>query len=198
MVLKKYVLSFLIVPLLIMAGCAGTNNADSDRTEEADNDLDEFMEPAQSNGDLNGQLGYVNYNKDELEMTDDQPQVVTVNRQKMADTISRMILTYEGFEQVATLVTDDEVLIAYQKPDDLDRNKAASIVKKTGLSILPRFYDIYVSDQAVSFRDIQSLQNSTTLNDNYEQTLENIINDMKKHPQGEYVSENNNMENENK
>src|SRR5699024_11426485 len=56
-------------------------------------------------------LGYVNYTKDQFKNERDRNQAINMDRNKMADTIARIILRNDGFEEIATLVTDEEVLI---------------------------------------------------------------------------------------
>jgi hypothetical protein len=148
-----------------------------------------------NNGNLNGntmdnyernrddQLGYVRYNKDQVNTEGNYE--TKIDREAMSDTITKMILSYEQFEDAATLVSDDEVLVAYQKPADMDRNEAADMVKKTAASLVPRFYEIYVSDQEEAFDEIQSLNNSSVNDRNYDNVLEDIIKDMRQAPQGD-------------
>lgn len=193
----KSLISTLFVSSLLVSGCAGNDEAGDDlldRTIDGDNERDQFQAPSNRDDEITSQLGYVRYHEDEV---DTESHYVGMDRNKMADIITRLILSYDNFKDVATLVTDEEVLVAYEKPEDLDREKAATIVKKTALSTLPRFYHVYVSDQPTAFKDIQSLQNSFTVNDNYENTLQNIIDKMKEAPQGEPVDDSNeNYDNE--
>jgi len=109
---------------------------------------------------------------------------VNTNYEEMADMITRIILQYEGFDEVATLVTDEEVLIVYDRNDEMEDENAADIARKTAVSLMPGFFDIYVSDNEALINDIQSLHNSTTNNQNYDNTIDNIISEMKKSPQG--------------
>ncbi|WP_226035917.1 YhcN/YlaJ family sporulation lipoprotein [Aquibacillus saliphilus] len=196
---KTFILSSLFASTLVISGCAAGNEAGHDLertlerdensgTQQGDNARDEFQSDQKDvDQEITSRLGYVKYNKDEIDMEEESNHYVAMDRWEMADTITRMIIRYDGFEDVATLVTDKEVLIAYNKPENMEREKAATIARKTGLSLLPRFYKVYVSDQSVTFRDIQSLENSLTVDDEYESTLESIIKDMKKTPQGEEV-----------
>lgn len=98
--------------------------------------------------------------------------------------ITRIALRGEGLEQVATLVTDEEVLIAYEKSDDVDEKEAANIARKTAQSVIPQYYEIYVSDNESLINDIQSLHNSSTTDGSYENTIDQIIKEMEKSPQG--------------
>ncbi|WP_171038136.1 YhcN/YlaJ family sporulation lipoprotein [Aquibacillus sediminis] len=186
---NKLLIPALLSSSLLVAGC-GTNN----QAQNEEFGGNEFDQPHRSNQhvdeEISSKLGYVRYSKDEVDMDAEQNRnVLSIDRDQLADAISKMVLQYDDFDNVATLVTDDEVLVAYNKPDDLDREKAATMVRKTAMSVVPRFYHVYVSDKPVTFRDIQSLQNSNTMNDDYENALENIIDDMKESPQGENVYE---------
>ena len=191
--LTKYVhLVFVSTALVLTFGCATDNQAGEDPLNGTNRDeqlepFDSPTNPTVDNDDISSKLGYVRYSKEEMELEQDENRVVTFNREEMANTITRLILRNNEFEEVATLVTDDEILIAYDKPQEMDREEAATIVRKTALSIVPRFFHVYVSDQATSFQDIQSLQNSTSLNDDYQTTLEKIIEEMKDTPQGENI-----------
>ncbi|WP_226580211.1 YhcN/YlaJ family sporulation lipoprotein [Halobacillus litoralis] len=131
-----------------------------------------------------GQVGYVRFNKDQLDENAERKREIKVNREQMADMISRMILRYENFDDVATVVTDNEVLVAYKRADDTDRDLAADMVQKTAYSLVPSFYHVYVSDNPASFGDVQSLSNSTVYDEGYNETINSIIKKMKKSPQG--------------
>ncbi|MRH44718.1 hypothetical protein GH741_18890 [Aquibacillus halophilus] len=205
---KKFILSSLFASTLVVSGCATGNQGghdmertlngnDGNHNLQGDNARDEFQaDEKDADQEITSRLGYVKYSKDEIDMEAESNHYVAMDRWEMADTITRMIIRYDGFEEVATLVTDKEVLIAYNKPENMEREKAATIARKTGLSLLPRFYDVYVSDQSVTFRDIQSLQNSLTIDDEYDNTLNSIIEEMKKTPQGEEVYEEHTTEKE--
>ncbi|MDC3417873.1 YhcN/YlaJ family sporulation lipoprotein [Aquibacillus salsiterrae] len=197
MKLKPIITSILFTSILV-TGCATNDEAGDalDRTINEKNELDQYEAPSNRNDEeITSQLGYVRYNEDEINT--ENTHYVGIDRNKMADIITRLILSNDNFEDVATLVTDEEVLIAYNQPEEMEREKAATIAKKTALSVLPRFYHVYVSDQPTAFKDIQSLQNSLTVNDDYENTLQTIIDEMKKAPQGEPVNDSNeNYDNE--
>ncbi|WP_053218762.1 YhcN/YlaJ family sporulation lipoprotein [Virgibacillus senegalensis] len=179
----------LLLSILLMAsGCATGNRGAVPEVDRSLNGTESNNQQGTGNvneDDVTSRLGYVRYKKDELNADEESRQMVSIDRNKTADTITRMILRYDGFEEAATLVTDDEVLIAYTRPEEMEREKAASIAKKTAMSLMPRYYDIIVSDKAVSFQEIQSLKNSSTLDRDYENTLRSVMESMKKAPQGE-------------
>lgn len=169
---------------IILTGCAHTDNSSGEREQMLD-ELDPNREnKTQNTSNVNDKLGFVNYTRDQLNMDTEEDHIATINRTQMADMIARFILRNEAFNRVATLVTDEEVLIAYDHDEGMDRAIAADIASKTARSILPGFYDVYVSDNQALIQDIQSLHNSSTQNKNYDNTIDQIITQMEKSPQG--------------
>lgn len=169
---------FMSILIFIVAGC-GMNNASDDYENRYEN-LDPTRNQSEvERNDLDRQLGFVRYTKDDFNAQAEQEDYV-LNREKMADTITRSMMQNEGFEEVATLVTGEEVLIAYQKNDSIDKERADEIARKSAMSITPRYFKIYVSDQASLMQDIQSLHKSRTTNHNYQNTIDNIIKEMDK------------------
>ena len=177
------ILSILVLGLVLTA-CAQTDSSSGEREQMLD-ELDPNREnKIQNTSNLDDKLGYVNYTKDQINQDSEEHHAASINRIQMADTIARIILRNDGFNRVATLVTDEEVLIAYDRDEDFDQNIAADIASKTAASLMPAFYHIYVTDNETLIQDIQSLHNSSTHNNNYHNTLDQIISQMKKSPQG--------------
>ncbi|WP_249871185.1 YhcN/YlaJ family sporulation lipoprotein [Oceanobacillus saliphilus] len=170
---------------LFLSACGQTDNTLTER-EQIVNELNptrNYQNPA--NQDLDAQIGYVRYTKEQFENdTESNNKEITVDRHAMADMITRIILQNDDFNEVATLVTDQEVLIAYDRTEAINENTAADVAKRTAMSIMPRYFDIYVTDNEALVYDIQSLHNSTTENRNYDNTIDQIIEEMQKSPQG--------------
>lgn len=186
---RKFIFAILVSTLFISA--CGTTNRGADEQGQIMNELDPANDDeSPSSFEEENRLGYVHYTQDQLKNDDENNHAVTMDRHKIADMISRIILRNEGFDEVATLVTDKEVLIAYGKNDELEDKIAADIAKKTALSIMPGYFHVYVSDNRSLIPDIQSLHNSNTQQGTYRNTITSIIKEMKKSPQG--------IENENK
>jgi len=172
---------------LIIAGCDRTNST-LDEREQRVNEINPDREELQAPGDqeINDQLGYVHYTQEQFERNqDEEDRVVTMDRNEMASMITRIILRNESFDQVATLVTGDEVLIAYEIDDSMDENNAAEIARKTAESVMPRYFDIVVSDNPTLIPDIQSLHISETTHPDYQNTIDKIVEEMKTSPQGD-------------
>ncbi|WP_164216575.1 YhcN/YlaJ family sporulation lipoprotein [Virgibacillus sp. YIM 98842] len=183
--MKKINIAIFIM-LFIIAGCDRTNNT-LDEREQRVNELNPEREEHQTPGDqeINDQLGYVHYTQEQFDRNQDDDRVVTMDRNEMASMITRIILRNEAFNQVATLVTGDEVLIAYEIDDGMDENNAAEIARKTAESVMPRYFDIVVSDNPSLIPDIQSLHISETTRPNYQNTIDKIVEEMKTSPQGD-------------
>lgn len=170
--------------LFILSACGNNENAMDERDDIVD-ELDPSAEQQSAEDEeLNDRLGYVHYTKDQVNNDDEMEHGVSIDRTQVANVITRIALRGEGLEQVATLVTDEEVLIAYEKSDDVDEKEAANIARKTAQSVIPQYYEIYVSDNESLINDIQSLHNSSTTDDSYENTIDQIIKEMEKSPQG--------------
>ncbi|HLR75576.1 MAG TPA: YhcN/YlaJ family sporulation lipoprotein [Virgibacillus sp.] len=183
--MKIRLLSVACAFLLISTAACSTNNA-QDEGNSINQLGPDFEQQSPRDREINDQLGFVRYKKDELELGDPEAndRVATIDRTKMADMITQMILQNDDFEEVATLVTDQEVLIAYKENGDLDEHDNADIARKTAMSVMPRYFDIYVTNNDGLMNDIHSLHNSSTQNRNYDNTIQKIIQEMKKTPQG--------------
>src|SRR5699024_6344233 len=135
--------------------------------------------------DFDKRLGYVNYKKEQV--NEDENAQITVDRHALADMVTRVLLKNDSFQEVATLVTGNEVLIAYEKDEDNENSdeETAEFARKTAMSLLPRYFDIYVSDNHNLIDDLHSLHNQTTDTNDYQNTIDSIIKEMEKSPQGD-------------
>lgn len=179
---KVFLLPFLLILATTIAGC-GNNNATNEH-EQIVEELDPEKENQPSNPAQDNKLGYVKYTKDQLNNESEQNHSVTIDRTKLANMITRIILRNDGFDEVATLVTDEIALIAYSKEEEMESVNAADIAKKSAVSVLPGYFDVYVSENNMLIQDIQSLHNSRIQENNYDSTINRIIKEMKKSPQG--------------
>lgn len=180
----KNLLPLTLSALFIVSACSDYTNDATDKDSALDPVKNQQAPPVDD--DLNDKLGYVHYTRSELD-TDNTPRspILTLDRNAVANMITKTIMQNDGFEEVATLVTDQKVLIAYQKTDEMDQNRAADIAKSSAKSVTPRYFDIYVSDNDLLIKDIHSLHRASTKNKKYDNTIDQIINEMKKAPQGD-------------
>ncbi|MFC0523863.1 YhcN/YlaJ family sporulation lipoprotein [Pontibacillus salicampi] len=130
-------------------------------------------------------FGYSRYNEDQVAKSEDEIRYAVINRENVSDLITRMMLQGQGIKDAATLITDAEALIAYTPNGEVNRNEAATVAKKTAMSVLPRYYEVYVTDEEGAHKDLASLSNLTTDDNNYRKSLEKTIEQMRKSPQGE-------------
>ncbi|MEN1969775.1 YhcN/YlaJ family sporulation lipoprotein [Lentibacillus sp. N15] len=182
--MKWKVLLPSVISLAVITGCNGVSNNSQSEQDQISNELAPTKKHDRTNEEMDNKLGYVRYDRNQLNDDHEIAHEAQIDRSKMADMITRMILRNHGFDEVATLVTDQEVLIAYQLNDNLDATTAADIASKTAKSTMPGFFNIYVSDNRSLMNDIQSLHNSSVGNQNYDNTINQIIDEMKKSPQG--------------
>ncbi|WP_373893226.1 YhcN/YlaJ family sporulation lipoprotein [Virgibacillus natechei] len=181
---SKLFIPVVLIVLFALAGCGDMDNAGDNQNDAEPLNPTREQQQAPVDEELDEKLGYVRYTNDQVDNDREQNRNITIDRNEMANSITRVVLRNDGFEEVATLVTDEKVLIAYEKDEDIDENTAADIAKKTAMSIMPRFFEIYVSDNEILMEDIESLSNSTTENRNYDNTIDQIIEEMEKSPQG--------------
>ncbi|MFT4412943.1 YhcN/YlaJ family sporulation lipoprotein [Fredinandcohnia humi] len=117
----------------------------------------------------------------------------TLDREAVADLISKICTQIPNINDVGTLVTDEEVLIAYDT-DAEDRVLAADQVKRSALSVVPRYFHVYVSDDPEMMDQIERFGRLDSNARNVDQIITSTIQQMVKSPQGYKVS---NGENEN-
>lgn len=119
--------------------------------------------------------------------------IAAVDYGEIANIINKMVVQLPAIEDSATLVTDEEVLIAYDSNSD-DRELTADQVSKTGLSIVPRYYHVYISDNPEMIHEIERFRSLNVTSPRVDEILETTIKQMLKSPQGKQL---NNGENAN-
>jgi ribosomal protein S17E len=139
---------------------------------------------------MSNDYGFVRHQKSPVE--GDQggsDHYATIDREQVANIISKLSTDIPNVNDVATLVTDQEVLIAYTS-DTKDRNNTADQVKRTAMSVVPGYYHVYVSDNRNHMRDVENLANYNTTSKNARNSVNHLIKLMKDSPQGKPVDEN--------
>jgi Sporulation lipoprotein YhcN/YlaJ (Spore_YhcN_YlaJ) len=112
-----------------------------------------------------------------------------LDREQVADVITRLSLQLPNIDDVSTLVTDEEVLVVYDTHSK-DRMESADQVKKTALSVVPRYYHVYVSDNPNLSQYIENYSTLETDSPNVQSMIDKTIKEMKKSPQGREVGSN--------
>jgi ribosomal protein S17E len=111
-----------------------------------------------------------------------------MDREQVANIISQLSTDIPNVNDVATLVTDQEVLVSYST-NSKDRNHTADQVKRTAMSVVPRYYHVYVSDNANLMRDVENLANLDSTSKNARNLVNGLVKQMKKSPQGSRMSD---------
>ncbi|WP_108670657.1 YhcN/YlaJ family sporulation lipoprotein [Peribacillus acanthi] len=109
-----------------------------------------------------------------------------LDREQLADVITRLSLQLPNIDDVSTLVTDEEVLVVYDTHSK-DRIESADQVKKTAISVVPRYYHVYVSDNTNLSQYIENYSTLETDSPNVQSMIDKTIQEMKKSPQGRDV-----------
>lgn len=172
----------MILTLLIIASaCTNEKQLNTNPNEENTNYFEPTREKPEQDEELEHQLGFVRYSEEDLDvMDDDEKEIPQLNREQMADTITKILIQQKPYKEAATLVTDQHVLIAYDVGEEnKDSEKLKKIATKTAESIVPGFYDVYVSANPIHMDDIHSLHRETPSNDT-DHTIEKIIDNMTK------------------
>ncbi|WP_421381141.1 YhcN/YlaJ family sporulation lipoprotein [Bacillus salacetis] len=197
--LKKKILAAGVISFsLLGAGCADDLASDGDEifhdngnTINVNEEEDIYQEVENTEHARGEQFGYVRHQKSPIAgrtiSTDD---MYTIDREKVADSISRMSVTLPRVQDASTLVTDEEVLIAYKtdaKDKDL-RFEVADQVKKSALSVVPRWYHVYVTDDPNLMQNVENLAAMDSDMANVNTAIDDTINLMlQDSPQGREI-----------
>lgn len=193
--MKKFAVVIGLCALTALAGCT-QDAANRDIYEESGNTVNvnnKRHELYNEGGtrdirNVNNNFGYVRHQKSPL-MNDKtaNDHFTGIDREQVAHIISEYSTDIPNVNDVATLVTDTEVLVAYDT-NSKNRNLTADQVKRTAMSVVPRYYHVYVTDNKVLMRDVENLANLDTTNRNAHNLVNQLITQMKKSPQGNPVN----------
>ncbi|MDR7237897.1 ribosomal protein S17E [Neobacillus drentensis] len=193
--MKKLVIILGLCTLTALTGCSkDMGNRDvyeeSGNTINVNNKRHDLYNEGASRGVRNASnnYGFVRHQKSPL-MNDNtaNDHYTALDREQVANIISKFSTEIPNVNDVATLVTDQEVLIAY-KTDSKNRNMTADQVKKTAMSVVPRYYHVFVTDNKVLMRDVENLANLDSTSQNARNLVNGLIKQMKKSPQGQRIS----------
>ncbi|MBD1380816.1 YhcN/YlaJ family sporulation lipoprotein [Metabacillus arenae] len=198
----KQLVALSIIGMSIMAGCQNQLGED-DIYEESGNTInvsertDMYNKDGVRNdkNDKNSNFGYVRHQKSPIANDTNNQRHIGLNREELADAISTLSVQLPNIQDAATLVTDEEVLVAY-KTDAKDRNNAADMVKKTAASAVPRYYHVYVSDDPNMIGQIENYSTLDSNSRNIDSIIDKTIREMLKSPQGRKLSDGENANGE--
>ncbi|MEC1601572.1 MULTISPECIES: YhcN/YlaJ family sporulation lipoprotein [Bacillus] len=185
----------LMTGLLSGCGGAGLNNAEQNAQHQNEtrpihvSDRNEAF----NRHDENEQFGYVRYQKEQFD--GEQQETPAPDREETAHIISSLTVQLPHIQDAAALVTDQEALVVY-KTDSNNRELTADQVKKTAVSVIPRYYHVYISDNPNHMQAIKNYSNLGSGSRDVRDIMSGTIQEMKTSPQGSPVSENENANGE--
>lgn len=193
--LKKYTIISGLIALSALTGC-GASDDNAGVFHESGNTINRIDQNelynkngVKNNGKEMTNFGYVRHQKNPVPgKANVYTNMPAMDREKVADLISKICTYIPDVNDVATLVTDEEVLVVYDT-DSKDRNLTADQVKRSALSVVPRFYHVYVSDDPDMMSQIERFGRLDSDSRNVDQIITSTIQQMIKSPQGYKVSD---------
>ncbi|USK33333.1 YhcN/YlaJ family sporulation lipoprotein [Bacillus sp. F19] len=194
--MKKIAFTASLIGMIIMSGCQNTAS-ENELFEDGGNTVNVKNENGIENRKDNqsSDFGYVRHVKSNLAEDEDYNKVPGIDHEEVANAISSLIVQLPNIQDVATLVTDEEVLVGY-KTDSKNRNETADQVKKTAISVVPRYYHVYLSDNPEMIKQIEGYSGLDPNNRDIDQIINNTIKEMLKSPQGRILNKGENANGE--
>ncbi|QCJ43965.1 sporulation protein [Bacillus sp. S3] len=195
--MKKFIIIAGLCTMTALTGCS-KDTASNDIYEESGNTINvnnkrhELYNEEAGRGirNVSDNYGFVRHQKSPVANDNmGNNHYTALDREQVANIISKQSTSIPNVNDVATLVTDQEVLIAYDT-NSKDRNLTADQVKRSALSVVPRYYHVYVTDNKVLMRDVENLANTDSNSRNARNVVNGLIKQMKKSPQGHAVNSN--------
>ncbi|MBU8906572.1 YhcN/YlaJ family sporulation lipoprotein [Desertibacillus haloalkaliphilus] len=190
--MKKSIVAVGLCGALLATGCnqvidnqSPNTVRDQNVTVAERNERTQVMNHTPGTKDEHSQFGYVRQQKANKNGHNPMTESAYFDRELMAETITNMAVYLPGVHDVATLVTDKYALVVYDaEADDDERERVADQVKRTAYSVLPRFYDVYVSDNRENMEAIERFSSLGSHSPEVNDLLEPTIEEMKQSPQG--------------
>jgi hypothetical protein len=203
LLLIKTKLAISVIGLSLLTACQYGAEEDTSFLHESGNTLnvqdrtDLYNEEGLTIGNNNksANFGYVRHQKSGIPNDVTLTRTLGLDREQAANTISSLIVQLPNVNDVATLVTDEEVLVAY-KTDSNNRFETADQVKKTALSAVPRYYHVYVSDNPSMIQQIEAYSPLDSTSRDIDEILNKTIKEMLESPQGRALNKGENANGE--
>ncbi|WP_147533969.1 YhcN/YlaJ family sporulation lipoprotein [Bacillus marasmi] len=129
-------------------------------------------------------FGYVRHQRNPVMGTNSAgDHYAAVDREQLAKIISQFETDVPNVNDVSTLVTDDEVIVVYET-DSKDRTLTADQVKKTAASVVPRWFEVYVTDNTKLRQDVENFATLDADSKNINTLLSGLIERVKSSTQG--------------
>ena len=210
--MKKAIIALGICGAAALTGCANDNASPGNREgntgiyQQSGNTLnvnDQRPDLYNEDGrkglkDRSEDFGYVRHQRTGVMGADNNMDAYqAIDREQIADMIGRYSLMAQNVDDVSTLVTDEEVLIVY-KTDSDNRFETADQVKKMAMSVVPRWYHVYVSDDPNLRNEVENFASLDTDSRDVDTMVDGVVKQMLKSPQGRDMSTGENANGEGK
>lgn len=189
--MKKTIAFLCFCSLTALTACQN-DTARNDLYEESGNTINVNDQRAElyhqgnegDRNDVSEDFGYVRHQRSPI-MGENvaNEHYAAIDREQLADIISKYSTEVPNVDDVSTLVTDEEVIIIYDT-DTEDRPYTADQVKKMAMSVVPGWYHIYVSDNTNLRKTVESYAQMDSNSENAEHGIDKLIKELQKSPQG--------------
>ncbi|MEW9109367.1 YhcN/YlaJ family sporulation lipoprotein [Cytobacillus gottheilii] len=189
--MKKTFIFLCLCGLTALTGCQN-DSAQNDLYQESGNTINVNDQRAElyhqgndgDRDDVSEDFGYVRHQRSPvLGESVANEHYAAIDREQLADIISKYSTEVPNVDDVSTLVTDEEVIIIYDA-DTEDRNYTADQVKRMALSVVPSWYHIYVSDNTNLRKTVESYATMDSNSENADYGISQLIKELQKSPQG--------------
>lgn len=189
--------SWIVILCLIVASLAACGTTNYNKSDLGTNTLDVGERNKQVDND---QFGFVRQVKTTSpNQNNKRVPIQTIDKEETADKISKIAVSLPNVKDISVLVTDQEVLIAYQVSDDDEkaRFETADQVKQTAIAIVPRWYHVYLTDDPALKQDVKNIASMTAVTANKDRTVKKIVKLMlERSPQGKSLTKEENANGE--
>ncbi|WP_057912116.1 YhcN/YlaJ family sporulation lipoprotein [Peribacillus muralis] len=197
--MKKTIMTLGLGTIIALTGCSdkqeqglGVKNHANNPTN-VNNPTKYYDEDYRNHDNKSDDFGFTRTNKTTTNGRNVSNKTASIDREQLSDVISKLSVQIPNVNDVSTLVTDEEVLVVYET-DAKDRTDTADQVKRTAMSVVPRYYHVYVSDDPTLAQNVENFATLKSGSRGIDYTIEQTIKSMLKSPQGYKMSD---VENEN-
>ncbi|WHY97271.1 YhcN/YlaJ family sporulation lipoprotein [Peribacillus simplex] len=199
--MKKTIITIGLSSIIALTGCTdkeadqrlGAKNNAGNPTN-VNNPTQYYDEDYRNNDNKSDDFGFTRTNSATIDGRNISNKDASIDREQLSDVISKLSVQIPNVNDAATLVTDEEVLVVYDT-NAKDRTETADQVKRTAMSVVPRYYHVYVSDDYQTLaQDVENFSTLKSGSKGIDYTIEQTIKRMLKSPQGYKMSD---EENEN-
>lgn len=200
--MKKAVLALSLCSVTLFTGCSTPKEQGSGVTDNISNPVQinsptKFYDEDYNNSTYQGSdFGFTRMDSATINgknIANVANENVAIDREQLASVITPLVASLPNVKRAATLVTDEDVLVVYET-NSSDRSETADQVKRTAMSVVPRYYHAYVSDDWKLAQDIENFATLGSNGNHIDHTIDKTIQNMLQSPQGK---EYNKGENEN-